>query len=148
MNEWNDLNPDMRSLALNKLFRNTLLKFIRLAQRKAIYINNSVSVKLLTRLRLSFNYLREHKCRHGFKDMLNSLCLYSIEAEIKAHYFLRCHIFYANRSTPINALKSDSHPPKKLFFDCFNDSPSKMLKHAFYFISKALFVFKIFNFFS
>ena len=42
-------------------------------------------------------------------------------------------------------LKSDSHVPKK-FFICFNDSPSKLIKNAFYFILKALFVFKIFKF--
>ena len=40
-------------------------------------------------------------------------------------------------------LKSDSHLPKKIYFICFNDSPSKVMKNAFYFILKALFVFKI-----
>ena len=28
-------------------------------------------------------------------------------------------------------LMSDSHLPKKHFFICFNDSPSKMMKNAF-----------------
>ena len=46
------------------------------------------------------------------------------------------------------SLKSDFHLPKKIYFICFNDSPSKMLKNAFYFILKALFVFKIFKFLS
>ena len=45
-------------------------------------------------------------------------------------------------------LKSDSHLPKKGFFICFNDSPSKMMKNAFYFILKALFDLKIFKFLS
>ena len=40
-------------------------------------------------------------------------------------------------------LKSDSHLPKKII--CFNDSPSKMIENAFYFILKVLFVFKIFK---
>ena len=102
VNEWNNLNPDIQSLALYNLFRNTLLKFIRPAQKKSVYINNSVAIKLLTRMRFSFNYLREHKYRHGFRDMLNPLCLYSIEAEIKGHCFLRNHIFHANRSPLIN----------------------------------------------
>ena len=49
----------------------------------------------------------------------------------------------------IPLLKSDSHLlPKKIFFICFNDSPSKMMKDAFYFTLKALFVFKIFKFLS
>ena len=45
-------------------------------------------------------------------------------------------------------LKSDSDIPKKKNFICVNDSPSKVIKHAFYFILKALFVLKIFKFLS
>ena len=45
-------------------------------------------------------------------------------------------------------LKSDSHLPKKIFFICFNESPFKMMKSAFYFILKAPFVLKIFKFLS
>ena len=65
--EWNKLNPDIRSSASYNLFRNTLLKFIRSAQRKTLHINDSVGVKLLTRLRLGFSHLRGHKFRHGFR---------------------------------------------------------------------------------
>ena len=39
-------------------------------------------------------------------------------------------------------LKSNTHLPKNF---CFNDSPSKMMESAFYFILKALFVLKIFK---
>ena len=42
-------------------------------------------------------------------------------------------------------LKLDSHLPNNFFIVCINDSPSKMLKNAFYFILKALFVFNIFK---
>ena len=35
--------------------------------------------------------------------------------------------------------------PSKFFFTFFNDSPSKMMKNALYFILKALFVLKIFK---
>ena len=45
-------------------------------------------------------------------------------------------------------LKSDSHIPKKFFIICFSDSPSKMMKNAFYFILKALFILKVFKFLS
>ena len=65
--EWNKLDPDIRSSASYNLFRNTLLKFIRSAQRKTHHINDSVGVKLLTRLRLGFSHLRGHKFRHGFR---------------------------------------------------------------------------------
>ena len=44
-------------------------------------------------------------------------------------------------------LKSDSHPPKGIFM-YFIESPSKVMKNAFYFILKALFLLKIFKFLS
>ena len=42
-------------------------------------------------------------------------------------------------------LKSGSHHPKHFFLICLNDNPSKMMKNAFYFISKAFLVFEIFK---
>ena len=81
-----------------------VLKFIRPAQRKTFNINDSVGVKLLTRLRLGFRHLREHKFRHDFRDILNPLCPCSIEAKTTAHYFLRCHFYNANRSALMNEL--------------------------------------------
>ena len=47
----------------------------------------------------------------------------------------------------ISILKWDSHLPKKIII-CFNDSPSKIMKNALYFILKAIFVLKIFKFLS
>ena len=113
INEWNNLfhslmtsgsnlDPDIQSSTSYDLFRNTLLKFIRPVQRKAFYINCSVGVKLLTRLRLGFSHLREF--RHGFRDILNPLCPCSIETETTAHYFLRCHFYNVNRFALMNEL--------------------------------------------
>ena len=44
------------------------------------------------------------------------------------------------------SLKSDSHPPIKICVICFIESPLKVMKNAFYFILKALFVLEIFKF--
>ena len=54
----------------------------------------------------------------------------------------------ASHFTSLVALKSESYLPKKFFFICFNESPLKIMKNAFYFILKALFVLKIFKFLS
>ena len=40
INKWNKLDPDIRSSTSYNLFRNTLLKFTRLAQRKTFNIND------------------------------------------------------------------------------------------------------------
>ena len=50
INEWNKLNPDIRSSNLHNLFCDKLLKFIKPAQRKTFNINDSVETKLLKRL--------------------------------------------------------------------------------------------------
>ena len=71
---WNKLDPDIRSSASYNLFRNTFLKFTRPAQSKTFNINDSVGVKLLTRLDLGFSHLREHGFRHDFRQILNPLC--------------------------------------------------------------------------
>ena len=102
--EWNKVDPDTHNSASFNLFCNTLLKFITSAQRKTYNINDSVGVKLLTRLRLGFSHFHEDKFRHGFRDILNPLIHCSIEAETTAHYFLRCHFYDGNRSALINEL--------------------------------------------
>ena len=43
-------------------------------------------------------------------------------------------------------LMLDTHLPKKICIICFFESPLKMMKNAFYFILRALFVLKIFSF--
>ena len=45
-------------------------------------------------------------------------------------------------------LKAGLSPSKTICVICFIESPLKMMKNAFYFILKALFVFKIFKFLS
>ena len=46
-----------------------------------------------------------------------------------------------------NFLKWDPHLLKKIII-CFNDSPSKMMRNAFYFTLKVLFALKVFKFLS
>ena len=54
--------------------------------------------------------------------------------------------YLRGNNLPDLVIKVGLSPSKKVFFICFNDSPSKMMKNAFYFILKALFLLKIFKF--
>ena len=54
----------------------------------------------------------------------------------------------ANKKSVNIKLKSDSHLPRKICIIYFIKRPLKVMKNAFYFISKALFVLKIFKFLS
>ena len=59
-----------------------------------------------------------------------------------------CNTNYYLSNQERQPLKSDSHLPKIRFILCFNDSPSEMMKNAFYFILKAFFILKTFKFLS
>ena len=53
-----------------------------------------------------------------------------------------------NTENCLNYIKVELSPSKKIVFIYFNDSPLKIIRKAFYFILKALFVLKIFKFLS
>ena len=55
-----------------------------------------------------------------------------------------CHVEMPTKDN--NTIKVGFSPSQKNCVICFIESPLKMMKNAFYFISKALFVLKIFKF--
>ena len=72
----------------------------------------------------------------------------TIWSHYEFHYHMKLLSYEVTMTPKKQNLKSYSHLPKKFLFICFNESPLKMMKNAFYFILKALFVFKIFKFLS
>ena len=73
----------------------------------------------------------------------------------KFHHLITSHVclgclrnFCVVRATRFLYVKVGLSPSKKVYFICSNESPLKMVKNAFHFILKVLFVLKIFNFLS
>ena len=60
----------------------------------------------MTRLRLEFSHLNEHRLRHNFENCLNPLCSCSLETEDTLHYLLHCHHFSMYREDLMNSVKS------------------------------------------
>ena len=88
-----------------------------------------------------------HECshNHSFIYQWNMSWNSCKDMEFLANFLFKQDSNKSLSSTVIaNGLKSDSNLPKKLCFICFNDSPLKMMKNAFYFTLKALFILKIF----
>ena len=50
-----------------------------------MYIFDSLGLKFLTRLRLDFSHLNEHRFRHNFQDCLNPSCSCSLQTEDTIH---------------------------------------------------------------
>ena len=69
-------------------------------------MNDTIGIKMITRLRLSFSHLQKHKSKHNLKDTLNPLCSCSIETKSTSHYFLCCLFFDALLVTLMNNLRN------------------------------------------
>ena len=65
-----------------------------------------IGLKFLTRLRLDFSHLIEHRSRNNFQDCMNLLCSCSLEIEDTLHYLLHCHHFNHIRIDLMSSVKS------------------------------------------
>ena len=89
---------------------------------------------MLARLRLSFSHLREHRFRHGFKDIEYTFC--PIVLKLKPQHTISCTATDSNRAIIMNDLEnipnsfstvSDSYLISLLLYgnDQFNDRIEK-----------------------
>ena len=69
-------------------FWKMLLNFIRPIGHSTHKISDPLRIKLLTRLRLGFSHLSEHKFKYNFADSLSPLCSCSLETESTLLFFL------------------------------------------------------------
>ena len=93
--EWNNLSVETRNAKSINIFKKSILREKK--ENSLFSICDPVGVKLLTRLRLKFSHLNEHKFRHGFNDTINPICACGNEIETTEHYLLRCHSYSAQR---------------------------------------------------
>ena len=88
--------------------------------QNSIYnIHDPVGIKYLTRLRLGFSHLNEHKFRHNVQNCLNPLCSCSLEVETANHYFLHCHYYSDIRKTFLDTVKEITNK-------CLSDSSDEI----------------------
>ena len=68
---WGNLSEELRNIdSINKL-KTSILNFVRPRENSVSEVHYINGVKLLTRLRLKFCHLNEHKFRHNFHDTNN-----------------------------------------------------------------------------
>ena len=90
INEWNNLTGEIRNSKSVGAFK----KLIKCEKKEnpIFSIYDPLGVSLLTRLRLQFSNLNEHKFRHGFGDTVNAMCACRSEVETTERFLLRCHL--------------------------------------------------------
>ena len=106
MNEWNKIDLEIPNSASLKIFKKHLLNFVRPNSNNLININSLLVSKPLTRLRIGFSHLKEHKFKHNFQDSVDPLCSCGNDIESTVHFFLHCPNFTTQRQTLLNKLKS------------------------------------------
>ena len=135
-----NLSKEIRNIVSLNKFKKTILNLIRPKENSVFAIHDTNGIKLLTRLRLNFTHLNEHKFRHGFRDMIDPMCKCGKEPETTFHYLLRCNIHSSHRTELLNdicAINSSisDFPENKLLNtllygseDFNNDTNQKILK--------------------
>ena len=86
--EWNDLAINKRNSESYATFNKRIWRFIRPYENPIFNCHNPSWIKLITRLRLGFRHLREHKFRHNFWDTLNPSCKCGENIESTTHDLL------------------------------------------------------------
>ena len=102
--EWNKLDSFIRYSETFTLFKKRLLEFIRPKANSIFNIHNPMGIKYLTRLRLGFSHLKEHKFKHNFQDSVDPICSCGIEIESTKHFLIHCINFSIQRKTLFDKL--------------------------------------------
>ena len=98
------LDISLRKTENIERFKSMLKDFFNLKQKSLFAIHDPAGVKLLSRLRLKFSHLNEHKFRHNFKDALSPMCDCGSKTETTDHFFLRCPFFAINKQKLLHDL--------------------------------------------
>ena len=95
--EWNKLDLSIHKWTSLNIFKSRLLRFVRRLENRVFSCHNPIGIKYLTRIRLGFSHLCYHKFRHGFLDVIDTLCSCSIGIENTVHWFLLNEIATVDR---------------------------------------------------
>ena len=92
---WNGYDPDLQNIDSCKEFKNKASPFIKINSNSIFSVHDVYGVKLLSRLRLNFSHINEHKVRHGFKDGTNCTCDCGSATEKILHFLMQCQQYQA-----------------------------------------------------
>jgi len=106
LKDWFRLDYSIRNSESISAFKNKLLSSIRPIQNQVFNIFDPNGLKFLTRLRLGFSHLNEHRFRHNLENCINPLCSCSLEVDDTIHYLLHCHHFCHLRDDLMNSVSS------------------------------------------
>ena len=93
---WNNL-VTVKSLPTLSRFKDHLYEFIRPKGSGFYGIHDKHGIKLITKIRIEFSDLRDHRCNHNF-NCLSPICSCGIEDETSENYLLSLPRHQAQRT--------------------------------------------------
>ena len=90
--EWNLLDKNIKDSNTLAEFKRKLLAVIRPVKKSVYNVYNMAGIRNLTKLRVKFSPLNEHRFRHNF-DCLSPLCVCGTGNEDSEHFLLHCPQF-------------------------------------------------------
>ena len=96
LSEWNLLGNEITSANSISEFKRKLLAVFRPPKKLTYNLHDIVGVRNLTKLRVRFSALNEHRFRHNF-DCLSPICDCGYGEEENEHFLLHCPLFANER---------------------------------------------------
>ena len=112
--EWNLLSESTKFSPSLSIFKSALIKEIRPTPKKTFSIKDNHGMSLITRLRVEFSDLRDHRFRHSF-NCASDTCKCDLETETTEHFLLRCPRFSLPRVCLLNTIGETLEVPDIVF---------------------------------
>ena len=91
-------------------FRLIILGFNRPKENSVFAVHDKKCLKLLTRPRLKFSHLNEHKFRHDFRDTVDPMCKFGLELETALHFLLSWRLYSTIRTELVDDTSTVDSP--------------------------------------
>ena len=105
--EWNQLDSNITTqpkVSSVSSFKRKLIAIMRPEKRSIFKVSDLNGIKLLSRLRVKFSDVREHKFRRNF--YVTPMCLCSEDTKTTEHYLLRCQLYADRRGILFDTVSS------------------------------------------
>ena len=104
--EWNKLDSRIRDIPSISRFKRAMFDFLRPKGESNFKVTNNQGMVLLTRLRVGFSHLKEHKFRHNFSDSVDPFCnCRDNSIENTEHFLLQCSNYSNERLLMLDGLR-------------------------------------------
>ena len=104
MKAWKNLDEEAKSKPSVQSFKRYINdNYIRSPENLLFGISDKIGVKLLTKIRVNFSDLRDHRFHHNF-NCTTPVCRCGLDDETSVHYFLRCPMFTNERANLLSKI--------------------------------------------